>query len=135
MGKPDPNAVILEKLDSIRDEIMGRLDRIEEEPKILKNDILNQITLTIYIISFGGKLKLKNQIEGLVSNLNTTINSKSYSNKEKIVESTFLIGNNVKWIDKGNIIFKLNNIAFILSGNTYALTDREISIKLYMIHL
>ena len=33
MGKPDPNAVILKKLDSIRDEIMGRLDRIEEEPK------------------------------------------------------------------------------------------------------
>ena len=135
MGKPDPNAVILEKLDSIRDEIMGRLVWIEEELKILKNDILNQITLTIYIISFGGKLKLKNQIEGLVSNLNTTINSKSYSNKEKIVESAFFIGNNVKWIDKGNIIFKLNNIAFILSGNTYALTDREISIKLYMIHL
>ena len=41
MGKPDPNAVILEKLDAIRDEIMGRLDRIEEELKILKNDILN----------------------------------------------------------------------------------------------
>ena len=71
----------------------------------------------------------------MVSNLNTTINSKSYSNKENIVESAFLIGNNVKWIDKGNIIFKLNNIAFILSENTYALTDREISIKLYMIHL
>ena len=61
----------------------------------------------------------------MVSNLNTTINSKSYSNKEKIVESTFLIGNNVKWIDKGNIIFKLNNIADILSGNTYALTNHR----------
>ena len=58
MGKPDPNAVILEKLDSIRDEIMGRLDRIEEEPKILKNDILNQITVTIYINSFGGELNI-----------------------------------------------------------------------------
>ena len=58
MGKPDPNAVILEKLDSIRDEIMGRLDRIEEEPKILKNDILNQITITIYINSFCGELNI-----------------------------------------------------------------------------
>ena len=58
MGKPDPNAVILEKLDSIRDEIMGRLDRIEEEPKILKNDILNQITVTIYINSLGGELNI-----------------------------------------------------------------------------
>ena len=58
MGKPDPNAVILEKLDSIRDEIMGRLDRIEEELKILKNDILNQITITIYINSFGGELNI-----------------------------------------------------------------------------
>ena len=37
---------------------MGRLDRIEEEPKILRNDILNQITLTIYIISFGGELNI-----------------------------------------------------------------------------
>ena len=58
MGKPDPNAVILVKLDAIRDEIMGRLDRIEEEPKILKNDILNQITVTIYINSFGGELNI-----------------------------------------------------------------------------
>ena len=58
MGKPDPNAVILEKLDAIRDEIMGRLDRIEEELKILKNDILNQITVTIYINSFGGELNI-----------------------------------------------------------------------------
>ena len=41
MGKPDPNAVILEKLDAIRDEIIVHLDRIEEELKILKNDILN----------------------------------------------------------------------------------------------
>ena len=61
----------------------------------------------------------------MVSNLNTTINSKSYSNKEKIVESAFFNGNNVKWIDKGNIIFKLNNIADILSGNTYALTNHR----------
>ena len=58
MGKPDPNAVISEKLNAIRDEIMGRLDRIEEEPKILKNDILNQITVTIYINSFGGELNI-----------------------------------------------------------------------------
>ena len=36
MGKPDPNAVILEKLNAIRDEIIGSLGRIEEEPKILK---------------------------------------------------------------------------------------------------
>ena len=71
------------------------------------------------------KYILKNQIEGLVSNLNTTINSKSYSNKEKIVESAFFIGNNVKWIDQGNIIFQLNNIADILSGNTYALTNHR----------
>ena len=58
MGKPDQNAVILEKLNATRDEIMGRLDRIEEEPKILKNDILNQITVTIYINSFGGELNI-----------------------------------------------------------------------------
>ena len=58
INKPDPNSVILEKLDAIRDEIMGRLDRIEEEPKILKNDILNQITVTIYINSFGGELNI-----------------------------------------------------------------------------
>ena len=58
MGKPDPNAVILEKLNATRDEIMGRLDRIEEELKILKNDILNQITVTIYINSFGGELNI-----------------------------------------------------------------------------
>ena len=61
----------------------------------------------------------------MVSNLNTTINSKSYSNKEKIVESAFFIGNNVKWIDQGNIIFQLNNIADIFSGNTYALTNHR----------
>ena len=37
---------------------MGRFDRIEEELKILKNDILNQITVTIYINSFGGELNI-----------------------------------------------------------------------------
>ena len=58
MGKPDQNAVILEKLDAIRDEIIVHLDRIEEELKILKNDILNQITVTIYINSFGGELNI-----------------------------------------------------------------------------
>ena len=58
MNQSDPNAVILEKLDALKNEITSRLDRIENELKILKNDILNQITVTIYINSFGGELNI-----------------------------------------------------------------------------
>ena len=51
MGQPDPNAVILEKLDALRDEIVNRLDRIENELKILKNDILELIMIFYFYLS------------------------------------------------------------------------------------
>ena len=126
MGQPDPNAVILEKLDALRDEIVNRLDRIENELKIFKNDILDQIKGTIYINSFGSELNiLKNQIEELVSTLNIVNNSKSYSNNEKIVECAFPIGNNKNWMEKEHIILNLKNLADVLAGKSFSLTDQR----------
>ena len=73
IGEPNPNAVILEKLDALRDEIMNRLTLIQNELQILKNEILNEIQWAIFENSFGGEIdKLKIQIEDLFLTLNTT---------------------------------------------------------------
>ena len=108
MDTPDPNAVIIKRLNSLRDEIMSRLERIENELKVLKNDILEEIGRTIYVKGFGNELnKLKKQIEVLVSTLNIIIDSKSYSNNEKIVENAYIIGGHQKWMEERNIVFNL----------------------------
>ena len=126
MGQPDPNAVILERLNVLRDEIMRRLDRIENELKILNNDILNEIRGTIYISGLGYELnQLKARIEALVSTLNMIIDSKRYSNNEKIVEIVYLIGKHQEWMGEGNIVFNLKQLADILAGNFFSSTEQR----------
>ena len=126
MGQPDPNAVILERLNVLRDEIMSRLDRIENELKILNNNILNEIRGTIYISGLGYELnQLKARIEALVSTLNMIIDSKRYSNNEKIVEIVYLIGKHQEWMGEGNIVFNLKQLADILAGNFFSWTEQR----------
>ena len=126
MGQPDPNAVILERLNVLREEIMSRLDRIENELKILNNNILNEIRGTIYISGLGYELnQLKARIEALVSTLNMIIDSKRYSNNEKIVEIVYLIGKHQEWMGEGNIVFNLKQLADILAGNFFSWTEQR----------
>ena len=126
IGEPDPNAVILEKLDALRDEIMNRLTLIQNELQILKNEIFNEIQWAIYENSFGGEIdKLKIQIEDLFLTLNTTNYLKDLSKNEKIVESAFKLGSNNQWDKEGNIIFRLENLANILAGQSFTDTDQR----------
>jgi hypothetical protein len=126
IGEPDPNAVILEKLDALRDEIMNRLTLIQNELQILKNEILNEIQWAIYENSFGGEIdKLKIQIEDLFLTLNTTNYLKDLSKNEKIVESAYKLGSNNQWDKEGNIIFRLENLANILAGQSFTDIDQR----------
>ena len=136
MDHPDPNAEILEKLNTLRDLIMNRLDQIENELEIRNKDILKGIDGTIYENSLGKELfKLKAQVEHLVSALNIIIKSKSYSNNEKIVENAYIIGSHQKWAEEGNIVFNFKKLSDILNGNYFSSTDQKIYFKLYMILL
>ena len=126
MDHPDPNAEILEKLNTLRDLIMNRLDQIENELEIRNKDILKGIDGTIYENSLGKELfKLKAQVEHLVSALNIIIKSKSYSNNEKIVENAYIIGSHQKWAEEGNIVFNFKKLSDILNGNYFSSTDQK----------
>ena len=50
MDQQDPNVVILERLNALRDEIMIRLDRIEKELENLNNNILDAMVKEIFIV-------------------------------------------------------------------------------------
>ena len=126
MDHPDPNAEILEKLNTLRDLIMNRLDQIENELEIRNKDILKGIGGTIYENSLSKELfKLKAQVEHLVSALNIIIKSKSYSNNEKIVENAYIIGSHQKWAEEGNIVFNFKKLSDILNGNYFSSTYQK----------
>ena len=122
--EPDPNEVVLKEISSMRKEIISRLDEIENNLKIQNNNILDTIIGAIYINSFGTELNnLRNQIEGLVSTLIITNNSKIFSKNEKIVENAYTIGSNKNWMEKGNIILNLKNLADTLAGKSFTEVD------------
>ena len=112
----DPNKEMLKAINNARKEIISRLDEIEENIKLSKKDILNEIRGSNYVNGFGKSLdSLLIQINDLVDGFNANDNSKELTENEKIVENSFLIGNNAD-LDKLFLIFKI-----------------EIYIKFYMI--
>ena len=85
--EPDPNEKVIEHINSMKKEITSRLDQLEKDLSYQGKSILDSITGTIYINSFGSELNnLRNQIEGLVSTMTITDSSKTLSNNEKIVD-------------------------------------------------
>ena len=122
--EPDPNEKVIEQIKSMKKEITSRLNQIEKDLSYQGNKILDSITGTIYINSFGSELNnLRNQIEGLVSTMTITDSSKTLSNNEKIVENAYTIGSNKNWMEKGNIILNLKNLADTLAGKTFSETE------------
>ena len=124
--EPDPNEKVIEQIKSMKKEITSRLNQIEKDLSYQGNKILDSITGTIYINSFGSELNnLRNQIEGLVSTLTITDSSKTLTNNEKIVENAYTIGSNKNWMEKGNIILNLKNLADTLAGKTFSETEQR----------
>ena len=122
--EPDPNEKVIEHINSMKKEITSRLDQLEKDLSYQGKSILDSITGTIYINSFGSELNnLRNQIEGLVSTMTITDSSKTLSNNEKIVENAYTIGSNKNWMEKGNIILNLKNLADTLAGKTFSETE------------
>ena len=122
--EPDPNEKVIEHINSMKKEITSRLDQLEKDLLYQGKSILDSITGTIYINSFGSELNnLRNQIEGLVSTMTITDSSKTLSNNEKIVENAYTIGSNKNWMEKGNIILNLKNLADTLAGKTFSETE------------
>ena len=133
----DPNKEMLKAINNARKEIISRLDEIEENIKLSKKDILNEIRGSNYVNGFGKSLdSLLIQINDLVDGFNANDNSKELTENEKIVENSFLIGNNADWIKKGNIIFNLKNLALVLSGQTFSdFQNRDLYQVLYDLNL
>ena len=122
--EPDPTEKVIEHINSMKKEITSRLDQLEKDLLYQGKSILDSITGTIYINSFGSELNnLRNQIEGLVSTLTITDSSKTLTNNEKIVENAYTIGSNKNWMEKGNIILNLKNLADTLAGKTFSETE------------
>ena len=122
--EPDPTEKVIEHINSMKKEITSRLDQLEKDLLYQGKSILDSITGTIYINSFGSELNnLRNQIEGLVSTMTITDSSKTLSNNEKIVENAYTIGSNKNWMEKGNIILNLKNLADTLAGKTFSETE------------
>lgn len=119
--KSDPNAVIIDELNSLRQAITSHLTVIEKEISEIKLDILNQIKGDIYTECLGNALiNLYTQIEGIVDALNTNNISQIYTENEKIVENAYLIGGNNKWYEEGNIVFNIKKLANTLAGQTFS---------------
>lgn len=133
----DPNKEMLKAINNARKEIISRLHEIEENIKLSKKDIFNEIRGSNYVNGFGTSLdSLLVQINDLVDGFNTNDNSKELTENEKIVENSFLIGNNADWIKKGNIIFNLRNLALVLSGQTFSdFQNRDLYQVLYDLNL
>lgn len=133
----DPNKEMLKAINNARKEIISRLHEIEENIKLSKKDILNEIRGSNYVNGFGTSLdSLLVQINDLVDGFNTNDNSKELTENEKIVENSFLIGNNADWIKEGNIIFNLKNLALVLSGQTFSdFQNRDLYQVLYDLNL
>ena len=134
---PPSIASSVKAINNLRKEIISRLDEIEENIKLSKKDILNEIRGSNYVNGFGKSLdSLLIQINDLVDGFNANDNSKELTENEKIVENSFLIGNNADWIKKGNIIFNLKNLALVLSGQTFSdFQNRDLYQVLYDLNL
>ena len=134
---PPSIASSVKAINNLRKEIISRLDEIEENIKLSKKDILNEIRGSNYVNGFGKSLdSLLVQINDLVDGFNANDNSKELTENEKIVENSFLIGNNADWIKEGNIIFNLKNLALVLSGQTFSdFQNRDLYQVLYDLNL
>ena len=117
----DPNVKILEAIDELRQDIEFRLTRIDKEIERLGKDILNVIKTEIYVHGLGNDLdSLNGQIKKVVATYESNTNSKVLTEKEKLVENAYLIGNNANWLTTGNVVFNIDKLAEVLSGNTFA---------------
>ena len=111
---------MLEEIDELHRNIESHLKRINKQIERLGVDVLNLIKTEIYVHGLGNDLdSLNDQIKDVVVTYESNRDSKVLSEKEKLVENAFLIGNNAKWITTGNVMFNIKKLGEVLSGNTF----------------
>lgn len=119
-GGEDPNVQILKAIEDLRNEIVISLNNIEKEIGEIGLDILNEIKGSIYINGLGKELDILYSQLNIIANSMKTINqSTTYTEKEKLVEIAYLIGNNADWMKEGNMVFNIMKLAEVLAGNTF----------------
>ena len=111
---------MLEAIDELHRNIESHLERINKEIERLGIDVLNVIKTEIYVHGLGNDLdSLNDQIKEVVVNYESNRDSEVLSEKEKLVENAFLIGNNAEWLTTGNVMFNIKKLGEVLSGNTF----------------
>ena len=123
----EPDAA-LTAINELKDEMNKRFDEVEKLIRDSKTDILNEIKDTTYTNGFGRDLdELYQQINTLAANMADNYASTKLTDNEKAVENAFLMGNNADWGKTGNIVFNINRLANVLSGQTFAeLNNRDL---------
>lgn len=119
----DPTADAIAKMNT---EIKARLDEIEKEIKETGKDLMEAYKNELYINTIGKDLDdLYAEITKKAINIHTNNTSTKLTENERLVENAYLIGNNKAWGEPNNIVFSIDKLANILSGQTFSKLDNR----------